>query len=169
MRSSARVLYHELMELEDLERYRSVAVAAGAAFFAFSLFSFLFSFPPQRAEAQENAATANAVAASSHLRPLEMHVANNGLVLLRSAKVAYVNGTTITVRAAWGSADFTWIIRTNATHFEERDFGTRFIGKDGKKGSLGGVQAGMLVTITGVLDSTAQEPTVDADSVRLLE
>lgn len=157
------------LNLERLEQYKSVAIAAGSAFFAFSLFMFLFSFPPQRAEAQESTAAANTAAASKNLRPLEMHIANNGLVLLRSAKVVSINGKIITVRTAWGSADFTWIVRTNASHFEKRTFGTRFIDKDGKAGSLGGVQAGMLVTITGALDSTAEDPTIDADSVRLLE
>mgnify|MGYP001586058710 CR=1 FL=1 len=157
------------LNLERLERYKSVAVAAGSAFFAFSLFMFLFSFPPQKAEAQESAATANAAAASSHLRPLEMHIANNGLVLLRSAKVVSVAGKVITVRTAWGSADFIWTIRTNASRFETRTFGTRFIDKDGKAGSLGGIYAGALVTITGALDPNAEEPTIDADSVRLLQ
>ncbi len=153
----------------DLERYKSFAVMTGSAFFAFSLFIFLFSFPPQKAEAQENVATANAAVASSHLRPLEMHIANNGLVLLRSAKVVSVSGTTLIVNTAWGSADFTWTVRTNASHFESRSFGTRMLDRDGKKSSFGSVQPGMLVTITGALDSTAQVPTIDADSVRLLE
>ena len=153
----------------DLERYKSFAVIAGSAFFAFSLFIFLFSFPPQTAEAQENVAAANAVAASRHLRPLEMHIANNGLVLLRSAKVVSVSGITLVVNTAWGSADFMWTVRTNAKKYESRDFGTRMLDRDGKKGSLESVRPGMLVTITGVLDSTAEEPTVDADSVRLLE
>ena len=157
------------MELEDLDRYKSVAVVAGSAFFAFSLFAFLFSFPPQKAEAQESVATANAAAASRHLRPLEMHIANNGLVLLRSAKVVSVSGTTLVVNTAWGSADFKWTVRINAKSFESRDFGTRMLDRDGKKTSLRSVQPGMLVTITGALDSTAQDPTIDADSVRLLE
>ena len=153
----------------DLERYKSFAVIAGSAFFAFSLLMFVFSFPPQRAEAQGNAAAANTAVASSHLRPLEMHIANNGLVLLRSAKVVSVEGKTITVRTAWGSADFTWIVRTSSSRFEARDFGTRVLDRDGKKGSLGSVRPGMLVTITGALDSTAQAPTIDADTLRLLE
>ena len=156
------------MDLIDLNRYKSLSVVVGSAFFAFSLFIFLFSFPPQTAEAQEGVEAAN-TAAGRHLRPLEMHIANNGLVLLRSAKVISVEGKTITARTAWGSADFKWTVRTNASRFESRDFGTRILDRDGKKGSLGSVRPGMLVTITGALDSMAQEPTIDADSVRLLE
>ena len=149
--------------------YSPVIVALGAAFFSFSLIIFLFSFPPQKAEAQGVVAAANTAAASTHLRPLEMHIANNGLILLRSAKVVEVSGTTITVSTAWGSADFKWVVRTNATRFETRTFGTRFLDREGKQSYLAGVQPGALVTITGTLDSTAQEPSIDADSFRLLE
>jgi len=157
------------MSLIDLDRYKSLAIVVGSAFFALSFLVFLFSFPPQKAEAQEGVATANAAAASSRLRPLEMHIANNGLVLLRSAKVMSVSGTTLVANTAWGSADFKWTVRTNARTFESRDFGTRILDRDGRKTSLGSVQPGMLVTITGILDSTAGEPTIDADTVRLLE
>ena len=98
-----------------------------------------------------------------------MHIANNGLVLLRSAKVVSVDGNNITVSTAWGSADFKWIIRIDTSHFDKRNFGTRFIDRDGKKGSLVDVQVGSIVTVTGALDPAAQEPTIDADSVRLLK
>ena len=152
----------------DLERYKFVAVMAGTAFFTLSLFAFLFSFPPQKAAAEGIASTVPPEG-NTPLRPLEMHIANNGLVLLRSAKVVSVQGDTITVSTAWGSADFTWTVRTDTSHFETRSFGTRFIDRDGKKGSLGGVKVGSVVTITGALDPSAGEPTIDADSVRLLK
>ena len=152
----------------NLERYKSTAVVAGSMFFAFSLFAFLFSFPPQKAAAEGMASTVPPEG-STPLRPLEMHIANNGLVLLRSAKVVSVQGNIIVVSTAWGSADFTCTIRTDLSHFESRSFGTRFIDRDGKKGSLGGVKVGSVVTITGALDPSAGEPTIDADSVRLLK
>lgn len=152
----------------NLERYKSVSVAVGAAFFAFSLFAFLFSFPPQRAAA-EGVVPAAPAEGSTPLRPLEMHIANNGLVLLRSARVVSLQGNTITVSTAWGSADFKWTVRTDLSHFETRTFGTRFIDRDGKKGSISGVKIGSVVTITGALDPVAGEPTIDADSVRLLK
>jgi len=152
----------------DLERYKSTAVVAGGAFFALSLFAFLFSFPPQRAAA-EGVAPAAPPEGNTPLCPLEMHIANNGLVLLRSARVVSLHGNTITVSTAWGSADFTWTVRTDLSHFESRTFGTRFIDRDGKKGSLSGIKVGSVVTITGALDPVAGEPTIDADSVRLLK
>lgn len=98
-----------------------------------------------------------------------MHIANNGLVLLRSARVVSVDGTTIVVSTAWGSADFAWTVHTNASSYGTHDFGTRFLTYDGKKSSLADMQIGNLVTITGTLDTKAVEPTLDADTVRILE
>lgn len=154
--------------LEDFDQYKPLAVTLGSMFFAFSLFSFLFSFPPQRVAA-DGVSSATPREGSSPLRPLEMHIANNGLVLLRSAKVVWVQGSVLEVSTAWGSADFTWIIHTDLSHFDKRTFGTRFISRDGGKGSLKDIQEGSLVTITGSLDPTAPEPTIAADSVRLLK
>lgn len=152
-----------------MNRFGPFVAAVGSTFFAFSLFAFLFSFPPQSAAARESVEVANTAAASKHLRPLEMHIANNGLILLRSARVVAVDGKTITVSTTWGSAEFIWLIRTNATRFESRDFGTRFIGRDNQKSTLGEVRVGTLVTVNGTLDSTTKEPTIDADAFRLLE
>ena len=166
MMSSARFVYSDYMFKSKYDP--AVIATVGAVFFAFSLFAFLFSFPPQRAAA-EGVAPAAPAEGSTPLRPLEMHIANNGLVLLRSAKVVSVQGNTIMVSTAWGSADFTWTVRTDTSHFETRSFGTRFIDRDGKKGSLSGINVGSVVTITGALDPTAGEPTIDADSVRLLK
>ena len=100
---------------------------------------------------------------------MEVHIANDGLILLRSARVSAVSGTTITVNTAWGKTNLTWIVRTNASNYETRAFGTRFINRSGQALSLQAVHVGDLVTITGTLDATAEEPTLDADSVRNLE
>ena len=151
-----------------MRKYKSIVAVTGAMFFAFALALFIFSFPPHQAAAEEGT-TQNPAATASHLRPLEMHIANNGLILLRSARVEEIQGTTITVSTAWGSAQFKWIIRTNASYSESHQFGTKFRDRDGNKSSLGDVSIGNSVTITGMLDPAAQEPTVDADSFRLLE
>lgn len=156
------------LRLEQLERYKSPAVTVGALFFVFSLFIFIFSFPPQKAAA-EGVISAAPAEGNTPLRPLEMHIAHNGLVLLRSARVVSIRGPVMTVSTAWGSADFQWIVRTDLSHFEKRNFGTRFINRDGGAGSLGSIPAGSTVTITGTLDPAAAEPTIDADSVRLLK
>lgn len=156
------------LRLEQLERYKSPAVTVGALFFAFSLFTFILSFPPQRAAA-EGVTSTTPPEGNSPLRPLEMHIAHNGLVLLRSARVVSIRGPVMTVSTAWGSTEFRWTVQTDLSHFEKRNFGTRFIDQNGKEGSLRSIQAGSTVTITGTLDSDAREPTINADSVRLLK
>ena len=164
--------------VEDATRANRIAVLlfASAVFFAFSLAAFFFSLPAQSAAAEGRPAFASAsmpaaaaAATGSSLWPLEIHIANNGLILLRSARVVSISGSTLTVSTAWGSSDFTWTVQTNATRFETRDFGTRFLNRDGKKSSLANIQEGDLVTITGALDPAAQEPVIKADSVRNLE
>ena len=163
--------------VEDATRANRIAVLlfASAVFFAFSLAAFFFSLPAQSAAAEGRPAFASAsmpaaaAAAGSSLWPLEIHIANNGLILLRSARVVSISGSTLTVSTAWGSSDFIWTVQTNATRFETRDFGTRFLNRDGKKSSLANIQEGDKVTITGALDPAAQEPVIKADSVRNLE
>ncbi len=151
----------------SLRSPKSFYIFAGAAFFAFSLSVFLFSFPPEHAAAQ-GVAQKNP-SGLRFVRPLEMHIASNGLMLLRNAKVTAVFGTTITVSATWGSADFVWVVHTNGSTYETRNFGTRFLDRDGKPISLADVRIGDAVTITGMLNMAMEEPTIEANSVRRLE
>jgi hypothetical protein len=153
----------------DFPRTIGTFLFVGAIFFfVFSFSVFLFSLPPHKVAA-EGARLAPAVTTGVPLFPLEMHIANNGLVLLRSARVVAVHGTTIAVSTAWGSTDFRWIVLTDASSYETHNFGTRFLNRDGQEISPQDVHAGDYVTITGMLDASAQEPTLNADSVRNLE
>lgn len=146
---------------------RKTIVVILSGFFCLCLSAFGLSL--LRVAPAAAADTTTSVASMAAIRPLEMHIASNGLVLLRSAKVVAVQGKTLTVDAAWGSMDFQWTIRTNAQEYETRHFGTRFLNREGKKISPRDVRVGDLVTITGMLDGAAAEPTLDADSVRNLE
>ena len=139
------------------------------SFFVFSFSVFLFSLPPHKAAAQSTTTPVPAVATGVPLFPLEMHIASNGLILLRSAQVAAVHGTTITVSTAWGSTDLRWIVLTDASSYETHNFGTRFLNRRGQEMSPQDVHVGDYVTITGMLDTAAQQPTLTADSVRNLE
>lgn len=145
----------------------SISLFGGTViFFVFSFSMFFFSLPSQNIVAE--AATAG-VRIAGDVRPLEIHISDNGLILLRSARVVAVSGTTVTVSTTWGLADFRWTVRTNASSYETHDFGTRFLDRDGKKFTLPNVHVGDLVTITGKLDGAADIPTLDAGTVRSLE
>lgn len=156
--------------LADMMRANRLAALlfAGGVFFVFSFSAFLFSLPSNSVSAEGPAVPALATTVSG-VRPLEIHIADNGLVLMRSARVVAVSGTTILVSTTWGLADFRWVVRTNATSYETHNFGTRFLSRDGTKLSYMDIHEGDLVTITGALDSTASEPTLNADSVRSLQ
>jgi hypothetical protein len=108
-------------------------------------------------------------AASGGKPSMEVHIANNGLILLRSAKIVSINGATLTLSTAWGSSVFLWNVRTNANSYGTHNYGTKFIDLNGNPIAVENVQAGNLVTITGMLDQNAQEPTLDADMVRILK
>lgn len=88
---------------------------------------------------------------------LEMHIANNGLALLRGATVLSISGGTLRVGMTWGSADFAWKITT--------DSGTKFLTTNGKE-TIDDIAVGDIVTVTGILKSSGTEPVIEADYVR---
>lgn len=100
-----------------------------------------------------------AVATSTKKAPmLEVHIANNGLMLLRGATVISNSRGTIRVGMVWGSADFTWTVKT--------DFGTKYLTSKGEKETLEDIEVGDIVTITGMLTESGAEPTINAEHVR---
>jgi hypothetical protein len=142
----------------------AVFFLVGALAFAHSLSNplpgdasaFRLLYTASSAAAPSNVAFASAAAANA---PLEMHIANNGLVYLKSAVVKSISGSTLTVGIAWGSADFVWTVHSS--------YMTKLWDKDGQKITLADVQVGDQVRITGALDRNAAEPTVQAQIIRL--
>jgi hypothetical protein len=143
--------------------------AAAVVFFAIALAAFLSSLPTRSTAAQHTPAVAPVVAAASGGSPsLEVHIANNGLVLLRSARVVSINGTALTVSTNWGPTNFSWVVNTSARSYETRHFGTNFLDRSGNSLSLQDLQPGDLVTVTGMLENNHQLA-LDADTVRSLK
>jgi hypothetical protein len=136
------------------------------AFLGFSLAVFLFSLPSHEVAASTPGVPTYVASAASTTAPLEVHIANNGLVLLRNAQVIAINGDTLTVSTAWGSTNFRWLVRTNSSTYETHHFGTDFLTRDGQTLSIQDIAVGDVVIVTGMLDSTTQEPTLNADVVR---
>lgn len=142
------------------------------AFFIFSVSAFIYSLP-QRSSTPTHSALVPAMApvveaASGGLPSLEVHIANNGLVLLRSATVVSVNGTGLVLSTNWGSSVFIWTVTTNPESYGAHNYGTRFIDSNGNQTPFESVRPGGLVTVTGMLDTSAKEPTVAADMVRVV-
>ncbi len=99
-----------------------------------------------------------AVTSTKKAPMLEVHIANNGLMLLRGATVISNSRGTIRVGMVWGSADFTWTVTT--------DFGTKYLTSKGEKETLEDIKVGDIVTITGMLIESGAEPTINAEHVR---
>lgn len=90
-------------------------------------------------------AAAGATSASRE-RPapmLEMHIANNGLILLEGARVLSLSGGRIRVEMKWGSETFTWVAQTNSK--------TKYFARNGEKSTLASIHVGDMLTVTGML------------------
>jgi len=153
--------------------YRRITLVTGTVilFFIISLSLFLWSLPTPKNGAPAVAASAPTLEATIHddAPPTEINIARTGLILLRGAQVVAIDGPMFTVRTHWGSAGFTWTVHANATRYETRTFGTRFMDYKGERISPENFRVGDFVTIGGTLDTSMEQPTVNADSVRLLK
>ncbi len=89
---------------------------------------------------------------------VEIHIANNGLVLLRGARVTSVSGNTIYVATKSGSVDFVWIVQTGSA--------TKLLTSKGEKQTLADIQPGDYVKVTGTLLESGARSRIDADFVR---
>lgn len=146
-------------------RYVPITVAA-VTFLSLSFLASVLLFSPQRAVAEE---LAPAEMAGRNIRPLEVHIANNGLVLLRSARVLASGTDSMTVSTAWGASVLRWTLQTHGRDYATRHFGTRFLDSKGADIPVGRIHVGDLVTVTGMLDATASEAVIITDSIRDLE
>ncbi len=101
-----------------------------------------------------------AAGSTTAVAPLpEMHIANNGLVLLRDAQVISTSGSTIQVEMNWNSVQFTWVVRT--------DSNTLFFTAAGEKEISPTIQTGDIVTITGLLLANGAHPAIDAEYIHI--
>ena len=145
-----------------------ISVAAGAAAFLGAILLYQMNAQPLSAPAANAEAKAGttyltsegaaAGAAQSAEVMREVHIANNGLMLLRGARVTSVSGNTIRVTLSWGSSDFTWVLLT--------DSGTTFLTASGEKQALSDIRVGDIVTATGTLNESGSSSVISADFVR---
>lgn len=142
--------------------------ALSTAFFVAAAGVFFLTMPSRMVEAQTPPVTAPAAVAQI-LGTLEVHIANNGLVLLRSASVIKIEGKTLTLSTAWGRTNILWTVRTDASDFEGHHYGTKILDRTGKTGVFDDIHVGGQVTITGMLDQNAADPTITAATVRVLQ
>lgn len=93
----------------------------------------------------------------------EMHIANNGLISMRGARITSISGNSLTAVLSWGSQSFTWNITTSPG-----SKGTTFLNKAGEKISFTDLQVGSYISIAGLLDTSAPDPAIAAQIIRSL-
>ena len=108
--------------------------------------------------AQNASVAAGPVTPAARPAMQEVHVANNGLMLVRGAHVVAVSGTMMSIVLEWGSAHLTWTVRATSD--------TKYFGPTGIRGSADDVQAGDIVSVTGMLSASDPNPSIVAEFVR---
>ncbi len=88
----------------------------------------------------------------------DMTIANDGLVLLRGARVVSMSESIMTVAVNYGATAFTWILDTGPD--------TKYPLTDGSYGSFDSVQVGDDIIATGKLIGTGSEPRIEAQFIR---
>ena len=90
---------------------------------------------------------------------LEVHINDNGSVLVRGARVSSVSGNTIMATTTFGSYVVTWDVRTNNT--------TNIVRKQGDATVLlPQIQVGDFISFKGALDTSMAQPTVNATIIK---
>ena len=140
------------------------SISVGAFLLAYalqpSLLAVNYGIPAAHSEhAALSASATSSVFAQAQLR--EINIANDGLVYIKSTTIESVSAGIIVADVSWGTMTLEWNVNINTGKG-----GTNFIQPDGNPGSLADIQPGEVVTISGMLDTTAPEPTINAQYVR---
>lgn len=88
---------------------------------------------------------------------LEIHINDNGKVLVRGAKITAINGAMITAGNAWGSSTMTWNVDTTTAKMLRRYDGSS---------SVSEMKVGDYISFNGTLDTTVSNFTVRATTIK---
>lgn len=106
----------------------------------------------------EKSATSAAASIQTTDTPMqEVHIANSGMTLLRGARVASVSGGTIALTLTWGGANFGWSVHTT--------YSTQIYDGSGAKSTVNSIRVGDIVTVSGQLLQTSNQPSVTAQYI----
>jgi len=88
----------------------------------------------------------------------ELTIANNGFVKLSGARIVAAGNGMITVQAIWSGTIMTWVILHS---------GATYYGDSGEEIDSGALSIGDQIIISGTLQGTTPNPTIDAEYIRL--
>ncbi len=89
---------------------------------------------------------------------LEVHINDNGTVLVRGAKVTAVSGNSITAVSSWGSTTLVWTVNVDAN--------TQFVRRSGGASNVGEVTVGDSISFHGSLLTNSNGLVVSARVVK---
>ena len=92
----------------------------------------------------------------------EVQIANNGVVLLKNARVISILGDDLRVGMDWEFASLSWRVQTTPSVA-----GTQFTKLNREKGVFSDIRVGDSITVTGKIIESGVEPIIDAQFVRL--
>ncbi len=117
--------------------------------------SHLFARGNEGGDAKKHEEEAKAVGST-----LEVHITNNGKVLVRGAKVTAISGNVITANTLWGSANMVWVINSDTAK-------TKHVRRFGGSSTISEIAIGDFLSFQGVLvTATASPLTVDATIIK---
>lgn len=88
---------------------------------------------------------------------LEVHIYDNGRMVLHGAQVVQVAGTTFYARSTWGSSSMRWVVRTDDT--------TRVIRRFGTETTIAEIKVGDILSIEGDFMASSDSLSVVAKKI----
>ena len=88
----------------------------------------------------------------------ELHIANDGLTLVRGAQLVNMNGSTMQVALSWGGIDMQWNVVLQ--------YNTEYMNNNGTKIDKSAIHEGDIITVTGTLQNGGSETSLNAQYVR---
>lgn len=139
-------------------RIGALMVAAALLFAGILSYAANVMIPPLEYTASAAAAFASGASTTSIAPVREIHIADDGLVLLRGAAVASIGSGIIRCSVAFNGSPFMMAIKTDAS--------TKFFTRFGEKATIDQMINGSFIEVTGMLVQGGSEPTIDAQFVR---
>lgn len=88
----------------------------------------------------------------------EVHIAEDGTVLVRGATISSISGNTIVASVTWGNSGLSWTVRTDGS--------TEFVRSSGGTNRVGDLATGHVISFAGILDASSTPFTVNAKVVK---
>ncbi|MDO8620245.1 MAG: hypothetical protein Q7R64_02760 [bacterium] len=85
---------------------------------------------------------------------LEVHISDNGIALVRGAKVTAVSGSIVTASTVWGATTLSWTVMSDTT--------TNLLRRSGGKSNLSEFSVGDFISFQGPLNLNSANLTVNA-------